>query len=351
MNHNEFDLDRFMREMIAPRAGRIIALLAVIVLVIWGVATCFYSVPADSEAVVKRFGAVTRIQTPGLHFKLPFGIETAINVPTKRVLKEEFGFRTVEAGRQSRFTNDPRLKERESLMLTGDLNVIDVEWVVQYQITDPDKWLHTARERRDTIRDVSEAVMRRIIGNHLGSEALTVARAEIADIVKQEMQYILDDPREDSPYTDYDMGIHIGAVEMQDVTPPDPVKPAFNDVNKSRQERQSLINQAERTRNQLIPKARGEAEQTIAEAEAYKAERVNAAKGEAARFTAILREYQNAPDVTRRRLYLEMIDKLMPRIGKLYVVEHGQQAPLPLLDLNAAGAAGKRGGGGAKGGR
>jgi len=204
------------------------------------------------------------------------------------------------------------------------------------------------RDPVETVRDASEAVMRRIIGNRLGSEALTVARSEIAGEVRAEMQRILDDERAaggtDSDYNEdeYDIGIHIGSVEMQDVTPPDPVKPAFNEVNKARQERQSLVNRAQKKRNQIIPRARGQAEQTIAEAEAYKAERVNAAKGEAARFTAILEQYRQAEGVTRRRLYLEMIDQVLPKIGRVYVIEGSQHQPLPLLDLGETGVGTRR---------
>lgn len=344
MSRSEFDFQSFAEQQMRRHGGRLAVVALIALLLVYGLFTSFYSVPADSRAVVKRFGAVADIAPPGLHFKFPFGIDRVTTVPTKRVLKQEFGFRTVEAGEQSRFEKTPRMRARESLMLTGDLNVIDVEWVVQYRIVDPDKWLHRVRDPLETIRDVSEAVMRRIIGNRLGSEALTVARAEIAGLVRDEMQRILDDDENDADYNvhEYDMGIHIGSVEMQDVTPPDPVKPAFNEVNKARQERQALINQAQKKRNQIIPKARGQAEQTIAEAEAYKAERVNAAKGEAARFTAILEQYRQAEGVTRRRLYLEMIDQVLPKIGRVYVIEGSQHQPLPLLDLGETGVGTRR---------
>ena len=341
---DNFDFEQFARDHAERHGGRLVVLGLILVLVIYGLYTAFFSVPADSMAVVKRFGAVVRIASPGLHMKLPFGIERAYPVPTKRVLKEEFGFRTVQAGQRSEFRKTPRMKQRESLMLTGDLNVIDVEWVVQYRVVDPDKWLHQVREPVETIRDISEAVMRRIIGNHLGAEALTVARAEIAAQVREEMQLILDAPDdEEGESLDYDIGIAIGSVEMQDVTPPDPVKPAFNDVNKARQERERLINQAQKQRNQLIPKAEGEAAQTVAESEAYRAERVNAARGEATRFTEILAAYQQAEQVTRRRLYLEMIDEVLPKVERVYVTEGEGREPLPLLHLNEAAGAAKGG--------
>ena len=338
------DFEAFIREKAARHARPLIVVAVVVVLVLVAGATAFFQVPADSDAVVKRFGEVVRIEGPGLHFKIPFGVESATTVPVRRVLKEEFGFRTVSPGEQTTYRSTPQMKERESLMLTGDLNVIDVEWVVQYKIVDPDKWLHRVRDPRETIRDISEAVMRRIIGNHLSSEALTVARAEIAEEVRLEMQRILNAPDEANEPNEYDMGIHVGSVEMQDVTPPDAVKPAFNEVNKARQERESLINQAQKKRNQVLPRARGQAEQTIAESEAYKTERVNTARGEASRFTAILKEYRQGKQVTRRRLYLEAIDDILPGIGKVYVVEGGTSQPLPLLEMNTDNAPVRRGG-------
>lgn len=291
--------------------------------VLVGIATSFYTVQPEERAVVKRFGRVVSIQEPGLHFKLPFWIDRAWPVPTERVLKEEFGFRTVATGIQSEYAKGGT-HEDESLMLTGDLNVIDVEWIVQYRISDPDKYLHRVREQQKAIRDVSEAVMRRVVGNRMGSDVLTVGRVEIANQAREEIQQILDL---------YDMGVHVYTVEMQDVTPPDPVKPAFNEVNEARQEKERLINEAEKRRNQAVPRAQGQAQQQIAEAEGYAVERINRAKGEASRFKAILAEYLQAPDVTRRRLYLEMIDRVLPQIGRLYVVQEGQTMPIPLLNL------------------
>ncbi len=286
----------------------------------------WYTVAQEGRAVVKRFGRVVDITEPGLHFKLPFGIDQVWFVPTERVLKEEFGFRTRQAGVRTSY-DDKSKYAPESLMLTGDLNVVDVEWVVQYRIRDPERWLHAVLDQRGTIRDVAESVMRRIVGNRLGSDVLTVGRVEIAAKCQEEMQGILDS---------YDMGVHVGSVELQDVTPPDPVKPAFDKVNESRQEKEQLVNVAEKKRNQVIPRAHGEAQQTISEAKAYSAERVNRAKGEAARYQAILAEYEKAKDVTRRRLYIEMLDDVLPNIQSLYVIDSKTGGPLPLLDLNRA---------------
>lgn len=298
-------------------------IVIILVLVIVSVVSSVYSVQTDGQAVIKRFGRVVSIKAPGLHFKLPFGIERSYFIPTERVLKEEFGFRTVQPGRQTRYTKT-RSTATESLMLTGDLNVIDVEWVVQYRIIEPVDFMHQVRRPVDSIRDISEAVMRRIVGNRLGSDVLTVGRVTIAAEVQSELQQILDS---------YQMGISIERIELQDVTPPESVKPAFNEVNEARQQLERLINEAEKKRNQVIPRARGEADQIVAEAEAYCAERVNQAKGEAARFTELVAAYREAPDVTRQRLYIEMMNEVLPTVDQLYVVDESVKGILPLLNL------------------
>jgi membrane protease subunit HflK len=297
-------------------------------LVLWGAMTSFYTVQPEQRAVVKRFGAVVYQTDPGLHFKVPFGVDRVQLVPTERVLKEEFGFRT-HAQEGNRAAYRTAGFDEESLTLTGDLNIIKVEWVVQYRISDAIKWLYQVREAEETLRDISEAVMRQIVGNRLGSDVLTVARADVSMQARQEIQAIMDG---------YKAGVHIITVELQDVLPTERVQPAFNDVNIARQERERMINEAEKRRNQVIPRVRGQANQLAAEAEGYAAERVNNAHGEVARFSAILGEYKNAPEVTRRRLYLEMIGDVLPRAGKLMVVQQGQQGPLPLLDLQKGAA-------------
>jgi len=315
-----FDLGEFdPRRFIALLPVAIVVALAVV-----GLFTSYYTVQPEEQAVVKRFGAVVSIREPGLHFKLPFGIDRAYNIPTARVLKEEFGFRTAGMGQRTQYRKDRALLD-ESLMLTGDLKVIDVEWVVQYRISDPSLFLHQSRDPRKTLRDISEAVMRRIVGNSLGSDVLTEKRVQVAMQARDELQQVLDS---------FNLGIRISTIELQDVTPPEPVKPAFNEVNQAEQERERLINEAEKRRNQVIPRAEGQAKQIIAQAEGYSAERVNRALGETARFNAILAEYRNVPDVTRQRLYLEMIDKVLPQLGRIYIMEDGGMAPLPLLNLS-----------------
>ena len=306
------------------RIGSLVALALGLILIVVGGFTSVYTVQPEEQAVVKRFGEVVSIREPGLHFKLPFGIDRAYNIPTARVLKEEFGFRTVGVGERTNYRKDAEHRS-ESLMLTGDLKVIDVEWVVQYRIGDPSLFLHQSRDPRKTIRDISEAVMRRVVGNSLGSDVLTERRVEVANQARDEPQEILNS---------FEIGVIVSAIELQDVTPPEPVKPAFNEVNQAEQERERLINEAEKRRNQVLPRAQGEALQIIAEAEGYATERVNRAQGEVARFEAILAEYQNSPAVTRSRLYLEMIDKVLPRVGRIVVIDEAGTAPLPLLNLD-----------------
>jgi len=262
-----------LRSYVAPLIG-----LTVLALALLGGWTSYFTVQPEEEAIVKRFGKVVATKEPGLHFKLPFGIDKVRNVPTARVLKEEFGFRTEAIGERTSYRKSEEHRN-ESLMLTGDLKVIDVEWVVQYRISDPDRFLHGARDPQATLRDVSEAVMRRIVGNSLGSDVLTEKRVEVALGARDELQEILNR---------FDVGIQISTIELQDVTPPEMVKPAFNEVNQAEQERERLINEAEKRRNQVIPRAEGEAKQIVAEAQAYSLERINRARGESERFGAIL---------------------------------------------------------------
>ncbi|MBN2438915.1 MAG: FtsH protease activity modulator HflK [Deltaproteobacteria bacterium] len=326
-----------LRKRAAALGGRRIAagiVGALILIFLW---SAWFTVQPEETGIVQRFGAVNRTVGPGLHFKFPDGIERVRMVPTARVLKEEFGFTTVAMGAGGRTLYAPDRKgfKDVSLMLTGDLNVIDVQWIVQYRIEDPVRYLFKVRESLQTIRDIAEAVMRRVVGNRLGSDVLTVGRVAVSTEVKEEMQKIL---------SDYETGVRLVTVELQDVTPPDPVKPAFNEVNEARQDRERTINQAQEQANREIPKARGEATRTITEAEGYAVERVNRANGEATRFRAILAEYQRAPEVTRRRLYLEAIGNILPEAKALYIVDSDQKALLPWLRLESGempAAAGK----------
>ncbi len=313
-----------------PSSGRVwpVVVLVGLGLAVWAFSSSFYTVQPEERAVVKRFGKVISINDPGLHFKLPFGVDAVQKVATERVLKQEFGFRT-EDGDNERSSYSTQDFPEESLMLSGDLNIIDVEWVVQYRISDPMKYLYQQRDPDRTLRDMSESVMRRVVGNRLGSEVLTTARVAIATVAREEIQKAM---------ADYDNGIHIVTVELQDVVPPAAVKPAFNEVNEARQERERMINEATKQANQEVPRARGEANRALSEAQGYATERVNQAKGETARFNAILTEYRSAPDVTRTRMYLETLNTVLPKVGSVLVVQEGQMGPLPLLNLrdNAA---------------
>src|SRR5262245_24386798 len=293
-------------------------------LVLWTATSSFYTVQPDERAVVKRFGRVIGIADPGWHVRLPFGIDTVQVVATSRVLKQEFGFRSDQPERnRTQFAGVPD----ESLMLTGDLNIIQVEWVVQYRIDEPVKYHYSMRDATKTLRDLSESVMRRIVGNRIGSDVLTVGRIEIATLARDEIEDAMQR---------YDNGIKVITVQLQDVVPPTRVKPAFNEVNEARQLLERMVNDATKQANEAIPKAEGTAKRTVAEAAGYATERVNHARGDVAAFSAVLAEYKRAPDVTRTRLYLEAINKVLPKIGSVVVVQDGQQDPLPLLNLRDA---------------
>ena len=307
--------------------GKFHSSIIVVLAILAAAWTSYFTVQPEQTGVVQRFGAVNRTADPGLHFKWPFGMETVILVPTERVLKEEFGFRTasVRPGERTRYV-ESRAYQDESLMLSGDLNVIDVQWIVQYRIQDPIAFLFKVRDTQKTIRDVSEAIMRRAVGNRLGTDVLTTGRVEIASEVQADIQKIL---------SEYECGVQLVTLELQDVTPPDPVKPAFNEVNEARQDKERSINQAQEVANREIPKARGVATQSISEAQGYATERVNRAQGEATRFEAILAEYRSAPQVTRRRLYLETMTEFLKGVQGVYIVDQDQKALVPWIGVDS----------------
>ena len=246
-------------------------------------------------------------------------------IPVQRQLKQEFGFRTTRAGTQTDYTKTGF--GDESMMLTGDLNLTDVEWVVQYRITNSYNFLFKVRNAEKTLRDMSESVMRKVVGDRTVNEVLTVGRQEIATTVEGLLQELCDE---------YENGIRIDQVVLQDVNPPEPVKPSFNAVNQAQQERETLINQAEAEYNRVIPRARGEAEETIQLAEAFALNRVNRAKGEAERFNALYEAYIKAPEVTKQRIYLETMEKILPKIGNKIIVDEKGNNVLPLLNIDKA---------------
>jgi len=294
----------------------VIGIIGVVILLV-GAVTSFYTVQPEEEAVIVRFGRYVSTEPPGLHTKIPFGIDKAIKVPTKRILQQEFGFRLPGRG-----TTRKAAFKQESLTLTGDLNVADVEWIVQYKIAEPQKYLFNVRDGIKNIRDVSQSIMRRVVGDRLVSDVLTVGRVEIAVEAEKLTQEVLDR---------YDMGVRIVAVKLQDINPPESVKPAFNEVNQAKQEQEKTINEAEEEYNKVIPEARGKALETIRKAEGYATKQLNTAKGDAKRFSARLKAYRNSPTVTRTRLYLEAMEELYGRFKELTIVDSKIKGLLPIF--------------------
>jgi membrane protease subunit HflK len=293
-------------------------------LVLLTLLTAVKTIGPEEEGVVLHLGKFNRTLDPGLNFILPFGIETMYKIPVQRQLKHEFGFRTETAGVRSEYGEG--YYGDESSMLTGDLNLADVEWVVQYRIVDSYQYLFRVRNAEKTLRDMSEAAMRKVVGDRTVNEVLTVGRQEAASRVEVLLQEMCDE---------YQNGIRIDQVVLQDVNPPEPVKPSFNAVNQSQQERNTLINKAESEYNRVIPRARGEAAETIQLAEAYALTRVNGATGEAARFVSVYEEYIKSPEVTKKRLYLETLERIMPKAGNKIIVDEKGNNVLPLLNLGS----------------
>lgn len=306
-----------------PRIGGILKIVGAAIIIIILLVGSIYQIRPEEAGVILRFGKFVRTTDPGLHAKLPLGIEKLTKVPIQRQLKMEFGFRTTKPGVRAQYRVTSEYLE-EALMLTGDLNVVVVEWIVQYKIKDPYKLLFKMRNVDDTFRYLNEAVVRKFVGDNSVDEVITVGRARIANEAKEELQKLCDL---------YEIGIDVNQIIFQDVNPPDPVKPSFNEVNEALQEKERKINEAWSEYNQEIPRASGEAEQTIQSAEGYATERVNRAIGDANRFTAIYKEYARAPLVTRKRLYLETINEILPKIGKKIIFDEKQKNILPLLNL------------------
>ncbi len=286
----------------------------------------FYTIDPEEVGVIQRFGKYIKTTEPGLHFKFPFGIDELTKVPVKNVMKEEFGFRTLRPGVQTQYS--PHQYPLESLMLTGDLNIADVEWIVQYRIKNPVYFLFNIRNVRETLRDLSESVMRREIGNRSVDEVIVLDRKEIADSVTVKLQEELDK---------YNSGVHVEMVKLQNVNPPEKVQHAFNDVNSAKQEREKIINQAWEKYNKIIPEARGKAKQLIEEAKGYAIDRVNRANGDASRFVNMYNQYKFAKTVTKKRIYIETMQKVLPKVEKIYIVDDKQKNFLPLLNLQNGG--------------
>jgi membrane protease subunit HflK len=324
----DFDPDqlrRAAREMGSRLLGarRTVVIVVAVLIAVVLLAGSYYQIEPDEVGMVTRFGRFVRVSPPGPHGKIPFGVERVQKVPVERQLKQEFGFRTVQAAIQSSFRKDEKTSA-ESLMLTGDLNVATVEWIVQYKVADPYKYLFKLRDVEQTFRLMSEASMRTVVGDHSVTELLTVGREAIAAKAKELLAELC---------KRYDNGISVQQLVLQDMDPPESVKPSFNAVNQAIQERERAINEAWAEYNQEIPRARGLAEQKIEASEGYAVDRVNRAKGDAQRFLALEAQYRKSPEVTRTRIYLETMSAVLPTAGKKLIFDEKAKGILPLFPL------------------
>ena len=305
------------QEVEIPEFNFKITPVLIAILVIW-LLTGIYVVGPDEVGVIRTFGEFTRVTQSGLNWKFPSPIETANTPKVTEVKRIEFGFRSLKNGQY-------RTVEKESLMLTGDENIVDAEMIVQYKIKDPVKYLFNIVEPELTVREAAEASLRTVVGRNKIDETLTTGKFTIQEETKEQVQSILDK---------YESGIHIVAVQLQDVSPPKEVIGAFKDVASAKEDKNRMINQAEGYRNDVIPKARGEAEAMIRDAEGFKESRIKRAEGDATKFTTILKEYKKAKSITEKRLYLETMEKVLPGIDKIIVPDKESGNMLNLLNLN-----------------
>lgn len=298
--------------------------LLVVVLVLWAFSSSYYQLEPEEIGLVTRFGRYIETTEPGLHLKAPFGIDSVIRIPVQRQLKAEFGFRTEEVDVRTQYSTGDDAAQ-ESRMLTGDLNVANVEWIVQYKIRDPKLYAFSVRDASRTLRDMTEATMRRVVGDHSVSEVLTFGREAVQTEAKNALQELCDR---------YGTGIEVLQLVLQDVNPPEAVRASFNEVNEAIQERERAVNQAWAKYNTVIPEARGKAEQAVQSAEGYATERVNQAEGDVQHFSALQTEYAKAPKVTRTRMYLETMTKVMPTARRRVVIDKDLRGLMPLLSLD-----------------
>ena len=303
--------------------GWIVAIFISVLLIALLLLTSYYTVGADSQGVVLRFGKFLKTVEPGLHFKLPFWIDQVTVLPTRRQLKLEFGFTT-----PGQLTNPIQASEEpneEKSMVTGDLNAALVEWVVQYRIEDPSQYLFEVRNPGETLRDLSEAAMREVVGDRTVDELITIGRQDIEIEALTRMQELS---------KRYHLGVRVDQVQLKNVNPPSQVQASFNEVNKAQQDRENAINIANGEYNKAVPKAKGEADQTIRAAEGYRFKRVNEAEGDVAAFSAVLQQYIKAPEITRTRLYLETMGEILPQTGQKIIVDESLRQLLPILPLS-----------------
>ena len=300
----------------------------VVLFVLIGLNTAIYTVQPEYLGVVTRFGDYRNTVDSGLRFKLPFGIDDVTLVPVKRQLKAEFGFGTSGATNPSQYAGSESERERERNMVTGDLNAATVEWVIQYRIKDPKDYLFNVYDPDGTLRDASESVMREVVGDRTVDEVITIGRQDIEREAQVKLEELI---------AKYELGLRIDQIQLKNVNPPPRVQPSFNEVNQAQQEKERSINVANGEYNRTVPQARGEAEGKISSAEGYAIKRVNEAEGDAARFMEMFREYEKAPEVTRRRIYLETVAEIMPAVGRKIVLDDGAKQVLPLLQLGNEG--------------
>ena len=320
-------LDELSKIDLSKYKGVMQAVVIVIVLCFTAY-TSVFTVDPEEKAVVLKFGKEDRIVGQGLHFKLPFFMEQEYKVPVQRQLKLEFGFRTTGNETRQKYAQTQYSGGNyatESLMLTGDLNVASIEWVTQYKIADPVKYLFKVRNVDQTFRDMNEAVMREIVGDRTINEVLTIGRGEIQNLAMEKLSALC---------KEYTLGIVVSQVILQDVSPPEPVKPAFNEVNQAEQEKETTIQNALAEYNREIPKAEGTALKTVEAAEGYAVKRVNEAKGAVSRFTQVYEEYQKAPGITRQRIYLETMAEIYQAVDRKIIIDEDVNGVLPLLNLN-----------------
>lgn len=304
---------------------RFLRVVVPVLLLLIGIWTTYYTVPPDSVGVVLRFGRYSSTQEPGLHFKLPFGIDEVWRLPVKRQLKLEFGFGSRDYTNPDQVGDEPEI---ERSMVTGDLSAALVEWVVQYRVGDARRFLFQVREPGQTLRDLSEAVMREVVGDRTVDEVITIGRQEIETVAAARLTELVQT---------YQLGVVIDQLQLKNVNPPGPVQSSFNAVNKAQQDRESMINVANGEYNKVVPRARGQAEQRISEAEGYRLKRVNEALGDVAAFEAMLAQYVKAPEITRKRLYLETMREVLPTFADTWIVDASVTQLLPMVRSAAAG--------------
>lgn len=302
-----------------PNLARWVPILPFLILALWLVLTSWYTIPAESVGVVLRFGKFDAIREPGLHFKLPFGIDEILPVAVRRQNKSEFGFGTPGATNPRQFSDD---QEREKNMVTGDLNTALVEWVVQYRLDDPKLFLFSVRHPEETLRDLSESIMREVIGDRTVDEVITIGRQDIENNSLVRLREVV---------KEFQLGITVDQVQLKNINPPREVQASFNEVNKAKQDRENMMNIANGEYNKVVPRAKGEALQKVSVAEGYQLKRVNEALGDVSAFNAVLAEYLKAPDVTRTRIYLETMAEVLPQVRERVIVDDHITQLLPMM--------------------